>query len=388
MTDDFEIKGWCPGALRPMQSGDGLVVRVRLPMGAMTSTQAMGIAQAAHRHGNGQIEISNRANLQLRGVRDDSHRTLLSELAALGVLDSDLTAEARRNILISPFNLADSATMDLASELQSRLMELPELPAKFGHVIDIGATRVLAEASGDLRLERGVSGGMILRADGAALGQSVTAQDAVSALITLAHWFVDQGGITQGRGRMRGLIGQGRTPPNAVEAPVDATAIPMPGPNMHGCLVGFEFGSFPAETLLALGALGRPLRLTPWRMMLIEGMSDLGSLRDTQGIIGDPADPLLWVRACPGQPFCPQALGPTRDIARALAPRVPKGKLLHVSGCAKGCAHPTVSDMTLVARPGGFAMARNCKADQVATPAMPTHQFLQNPDLFDAKGPL
>ena len=23
------IKGWCPGALRPMQSGDGLVVRVR-----------------------------------------------------------------------------------------------------------------------------------------------------------------------------------------------------------------------------------------------------------------------------------------------------------------------------------------------------------------------
>ena len=25
------IKGWCPGALRPMQSGDGLVVRVRFP---------------------------------------------------------------------------------------------------------------------------------------------------------------------------------------------------------------------------------------------------------------------------------------------------------------------------------------------------------------------
>ncbi len=25
----WEIKGWCPGALRPMQSGDGLVVRIR-----------------------------------------------------------------------------------------------------------------------------------------------------------------------------------------------------------------------------------------------------------------------------------------------------------------------------------------------------------------------
>ena len=25
------VQGWCPGALRPMLSGDGLVVRVRLP---------------------------------------------------------------------------------------------------------------------------------------------------------------------------------------------------------------------------------------------------------------------------------------------------------------------------------------------------------------------
>ena len=25
----FDIKGWCPGALRPMASGDGLVLRIR-----------------------------------------------------------------------------------------------------------------------------------------------------------------------------------------------------------------------------------------------------------------------------------------------------------------------------------------------------------------------
>lgn len=30
------IQGWCPGALRPMASGDGLVVRIRLPGGRMT----------------------------------------------------------------------------------------------------------------------------------------------------------------------------------------------------------------------------------------------------------------------------------------------------------------------------------------------------------------
>jgi precorrin-3B synthase len=29
----FEIKGWCPGALRPMASGDGLVLRIRARTG-------------------------------------------------------------------------------------------------------------------------------------------------------------------------------------------------------------------------------------------------------------------------------------------------------------------------------------------------------------------
>ncbi|HZV10414.1 MAG TPA: precorrin-3B synthase, partial [Novosphingobium sp.] len=38
------IRGWCPGALRPMASGDGLVVRLRLPAGRMTGPQARAIA--------------------------------------------------------------------------------------------------------------------------------------------------------------------------------------------------------------------------------------------------------------------------------------------------------------------------------------------------------
>jgi precorrin-3B synthase len=34
------VKGWCPGALRPMLSGDGLVVRVRAYGGGLTQDQA------------------------------------------------------------------------------------------------------------------------------------------------------------------------------------------------------------------------------------------------------------------------------------------------------------------------------------------------------------
>ncbi|MFN7225608.1 MAG: precorrin-3B synthase, partial [Paracoccaceae bacterium] len=59
------VRGWCPGALRPMLSGDGLVVRVRPPAGALSAAQAAGIAALAARHGNGFVELTNRANLQL-----------------------------------------------------------------------------------------------------------------------------------------------------------------------------------------------------------------------------------------------------------------------------------------------------------------------------------
>ena len=64
------IKGWCPGALRPMLSGDGLVVRVRPYGGRLDATQAAGLADLAERYGNGLIDVTSRANLQIRGVSE------------------------------------------------------------------------------------------------------------------------------------------------------------------------------------------------------------------------------------------------------------------------------------------------------------------------------
>ena len=73
-------------------------------------------------------------------------------------------------------------------------------------------------------------------------------------------------------------------------------------------------------------------------------------------MITDPADPMLRVVACTGAPGCVQARAATRPLARALAPHL--DRLLHVSGCVKGCAHPAAADLTLTATPGGFALIR------------------------------
>ena len=42
-------KGWCPGALRPMRSGDGLIVRLRPSCGELSAAQACEIARCQWR---------------------------------------------------------------------------------------------------------------------------------------------------------------------------------------------------------------------------------------------------------------------------------------------------------------------------------------------------
>lgn len=357
MTDpSFQVQGWCPGALRPMMSGDGLVVRVRPQAGRLTPDQTAGIAAAARAHGNGLIDLSARGNVQLRGVSTAAHPALIADLRALGLIDADARDEARRNILVTPF--ADAATDALAARLGAVLSQMPPLPSKFGFVVDTGPVPVFGGIAGDIRFERAADGGLLIRCEGAALGAPVTEDTAPEAAVELARWFVAAGGVTEGRGRMAALIGRGLTPEGHLAgriAPAPAAPAAVPGLVAEGALVGFAFGQMTADSLTGLAALG-PLRITPWRMVLIEG---LRALPDLPGLILRADDPIRRVEACSGAPACLQALAPVRDLAARLAPEVPEGRLLHVSACAKGCAHPGRADLTLVATAEGFDLIRN-----------------------------
>lgn len=355
----FEIKGWCPGALRPMQSGDGLVVRIRPSSGRLTPPQATAIARASLAHGNGIIDLSARANLQLRGVSAESHAPLIDDLRQHGLIDPDIETETLRNLIVTPFH--DTQTAPLAAKLTAALARMPRLPGKFGFALDTGPRPVLSGASVDIRVERSTDGRLILRPEGHALGKPVT--DLATDAIAMAEWFVAAGGVTDGRGRMGALIARGVVPEGCDTAP--ATPVPPPAPGLvaGGALVALAFGQMRAETLLSLAALGHEIRPTPWRMVFLVGAM---AMPDSVDLITDPAHPLLRVVACTGAPACPQALGDTRQLARALAADLPPGRFLHVSGCAKGCAHPGPSDLTLVATPSGYDLIRNGAAS--ATP--------------------
>ncbi len=342
-----KVYGWCPGALRPMMSGDGLVVRIRAPLGRLGQDQAMAVAGLSEKFGNGLLDVSARANLQLRGVTEAAHPDLIAELRSLGLVDPDAAAETRRNALLQPFWSDGDDTHHIAQALSLALTKASDLtlPGKFGFAIDAGATPVLQDISADIRIER-AQHGLILRADGAACGKPVTADTAAQEALELAHWFLASGGAPAGRGRMKAHLASGADLPQGHTAEADGQPHKArPGRTAVGQMAALEFGQITAADLAALAALG-PIRLTPWRMLLAEGTQ---ALPPVPGLILDATDPRLQVSVCTGAPRCLQALAQTRPLARDLAQHLPAGTTLHVSGCAKGCAHPAPADLVLTA---------------------------------------
>lgn len=338
-------RGWCPGAWRPMPSGDGWVLRIRVPLGRLSREQAEGLAALMRAHGLGVIELTQRAHLQWRGVQPAQHDTLLRGLSELGLLDDNAEQEARRNVLVQPWWRPGDATHSVARSLLDRLRQpgAPTLPPKFGFAVDLGEAPCLRAASADVRIEPLDDERVVVRADGALRGAAVPLAQAADEALALAAWFAETAQSPQAPQRMAAKVAAGGLPPRWQHVPAPES-------------VGVRWGSHPwmrqtHETMAWVGApLGRlsaaawarlarlaPLRLTPWRAVLLETHRCAPADEDW---ITDPADPRLRVAACVGAPGCAQALRPTLPLALSLAPHVPSGGRLHVSGCAKGCAHP------------------------------------------------
>ena len=388
--------GWCPGALRPMASGDGLIVRVK-PRGAgLSLRQAGAIAAAAARHGNGLLDLTARANLQIRGVSEDRLASLTVELDARGLLDADAGAEARRNVLAAPLmGLDPAAAFDIrpaVAALEARLAaaaDLAALPSKFGVAVCDGGALPLGGGSADIRCDAGPDGRFTLRLDGDDAGVADCRPDELpDAVARLAGAFVAARDRAPDLDRMRdlvarvgadvvrdaaglgALVGPSRRPVPSRPAPACVGIMTLAdGTRVLGVAPAFgrlDAGQF--ETLVA--AAGRAgataLRMTPWRVLLVPGLSaagaaDLAATCRDAGLVVDAGDPRLRVAACAGAPGCRRATTPVLDHAARFAALLGPGEAgtgiaLHVSGCEKGCAHPRSAPLTLVAAAGRYAL--------------------------------
>lgn len=348
-----------------MMAGDGLLVRVRPPLGRLSAAQALGLSEAARRHGNGLIDLTNRAALQVRGVTEKGHRPLLEQLITLGLTDPDPAREARRNFILTPDWSAGDDTGGIAQGLLARLDDVPDLPPKIGIAIDTGPAPGLTEVPADFRFERSENGMLLLRAEGHALGAPTSVETAAQDLIALTRWFLATEGAASGR------MARHKAPLPMVPEVAPAPLRPLPQllAQAPGPFHGVPFGQLDADSLTALAARQgvTALRLTPWRGLILEGSTAIPRHA--------PHDPLLRVDACPGAPACPQASVATRDLAARLAPHV-EGSL-HVSGCAKGCARPRPADIVLTGNQGRFDLARKaCAGSPPAQASLAPDQLL------------
>ena len=382
-------KGWCPGALRPMETGDGLLARVRASRGRLSLDQAVALADAAIACGNGAIGLSSRANLHLRGLSERTLPDVHARLEDAGLIDADPEIERLRNIVVSPLDDLDlEAFLDLGpsvAALEKRLTEekdLRPLPAKFSFVLDAQGRLPLDDIDADIRFVATLDEtfAVYLAGDDALAAHCTPGETGdVAARLGLAFFALADAGEAAPR-RMRELVE--RTGASAVfaEAGCETKSIrrsqrraalrDILGAREFGAAVvvgaAAPFGEIKAVRFKALidnaQALGaRSLRLTPWRAFLIAGLdrsgaeSLVGSMTEL-GFIIDAGDPRLRIAACPGAPACMHGHRSVRDDATRWAAKLPKGDgvILHVSGCAKGCARPVATAVTLTATANGY----------------------------------
>jgi precorrin-3B synthase len=379
------IKGWCPGALRPMESGDGLIVRLKLTGGIVPLDLATRIADWACRFGNGQIDLTARANLQLRGITADSLPDLQQAIADAGLLDENPDGEAIRNVIASPFaGLDPDAVLDIrpvVAALEARLTGDPKLyalPAKFCFAVDDGGRFGLDDVRADIRFEAVPGGNFSIRLDGAldeVLGPCPP--DAlVNVAVALAKACVNGGKSVR---RMRDLVATIGAEAIARQVGLECereSFIPKKRQLLQllnkidaFAPIGLPFGRISAESLVglakdALRSGAKEIRLTPWRVLLIplssrEAANQLVGGLPKDAFILDPADARRRVAACVGAPACQNATTAIRDDAGRLASLVAEHSFLHVSGCAKGCAHPRPAPVTLVGRDGHYDLVRD-----------------------------
>ncbi|AYO85726.1 precorrin-3B synthase [Methylobacterium brachiatum] len=381
-------RGWCPGLSRPMPTGDGLLARVHPPLGILTLPQARAVAEGARRFGNGHLDLTARANLQIRGVSEATRAPLARLLEAAGLGDTRADGGPQRLTLTSPLAGHDPAeTFDvpaLARAIEAAGLAVPGLPAKTLVVIEgrPGAEMpdadayVFSRAPGEVGIaiaaEEGLHDLATCTEDGALVAIAVLLQafaqtglrrmrdlspDAFSTLADAVRGELQAQFPSPVRERERGGVTSDVAPfsPPAGTAPLTARRSVLTVDAPFGRCTADAFDRL-VDLAARLGA--KEVRLSPARgfVLLLPAAARADPAALARDFIVAPDDPRRSVAACTGAPACASGSTPTladaASVAEAFRPFAVDGRAAHVSGCAKGCARPGPADLTLVGRDG------------------------------------
>lgn len=192
----------CPGVLRPWPADDGLLIRLRLPGGRVTSAALHALADVAERHGDGRIRVTSRANLQVRGLPGGPAEGRLREDVVAAIVGTGLLPshahDTSRNLMASPQSgLAGGRTdvRPLIAQLDHALLTdrtVADLPGRFLFILDDGRGDLIGRA-GDLAAVALPGDRAQLRV-GQDWSDTVRMAEAPDRLVALARAFLEQRG--------------------------------------------------------------------------------------------------------------------------------------------------------------------------------------------------
>lgn len=402
-------RGACPGLSTPMPTGDGLLVRL-LPTGTIALDAFVALCDAAQAHGNGVIEITSRGSLQVRGLTPHSAPRFA---AVIG--DADITATDGIPVLsnalagFDPEEILDAIlARDLRAALARKSLSAAVSP-KVSVIIDGGGSLNLDDIPADIRFRAEMrEGRAALRVSVGGDGASsieigiVAPARGVEAAMRLLEMLARCGRNARAR---EVLAAEGPAPFRAALADAGGSCEVAPSARERrrgeaigthrlrdgslACGIGLAFGHADATSLRRLieaarsaGASG--VRAAPGRVVMVIGLTQAAAAAfatsaEQFGFVTRAEDPRRYVIACAGAPVCAAAHIAARAMAPGIAadaaPFLGRSFTIHVSGCAKGCAHPRPAALTVVGTPEGCALVHDGSPRDLPYAVVPAHEL-------------
>ncbi|PZV16175.1 MAG: precorrin-3B synthase [Pseudanabaena sp.] len=402
----------CPSLFNATSAQDGILSRMRLPAGLVTSTQCELVTNITNQFGNGEIQITNRGNLQIRTSQALSFDTLL-DLQDYGLASSEANTDGLRNIMASPTSGIDPHalinTVPFVKQWNFYLANHPELEIlsnKFSVCFDGGETISVSDRPNDIcfvavefdnEIYFSLHLGLGDRGDSpSAIGRLIYPEQTLQVLAALTEVYreyteqkLNQANSCARPPRLREMIGNWgvesylqlveqklgyalRRSSLELLSQESKIGIAYHHLGIHSqrqlelAYIGvvIPLGRLTSLQFHGLGDLSRQygggaLRLTPWQNILITDIAEAQIEQVSQeindlGLSISANHPYAAIAACSGYKGCKAAFTDTQADAKKVAAHLENCiKLdipinIHFSGCDKSCAQHHPSDIAFV----------------------------------------
>jgi ferredoxin-nitrite reductase len=388
---------------------DAYMARLRIPGGFLSTHQFREIARIAEQLTSGYVQITTRANFQLRLIEPRNAPEFLRRVQAVGLHTRGAGADNIRNLTanptagIDPVELID--TRPLIEELGARILNdraYYNLPRKFNIAIDGGGLIGAVEDTNDIGAKAVPhNGGVAFRiALGGATGHKAFARDAgiivepgkvIGVILAMVRVFIAKGNRSdRKKARLKHLLEKMPIADFVAETEKllgsPLTRLPLEADSMRWAsqeLPHSHVGDFPQKQrgLNYVGAFIPVGQITPKQMMRVAELADLygsGEVRLTvwqNFIIPNVPDAFVptlkkalekcglttrqshlssGVIACTGSRFCKFAQADTKghalELIKQLESRVELDQPvnIHFTGCPNSCAQHFMGDIGLM----------------------------------------